>query len=362
MSKVEIIWGKDSDKHFTHFKKLFHLPINYVDIDTWNYFAQDLVNREQGLVGDYKYEKLLVTKSGNISKKQYFSTHKYLIEQKNSFVSLFIWDERGYTRIALRNGVDSRPEMTGRQAFWKLVDELKADGVTLFDYTIDREQGERLHAMDSLEGNRLIKVVAESEINATLHNVHHLDLRSAYAAGVAYKYPSLAPTLNRLFNEREETPVYKHVLNLAIGMFESSYLDYKFKHLALDAHRFTRTMMEAMTKQIRANGGTVLLYNTDGIWYHGAKLNIVEGTTLGSWRHDHINTTFRMKSAGAYEFIENGKYNVVLRGKTNLDKIKPREEWEWGDIYVKPAGVYELLELRQDIKTEIKLVTVMKEM
>jgi hypothetical protein len=40
-----------------------------------------------------------------------------------------------------------------------------------------------------------------------------------------------------------------------------------------------------------------------------------------------------MRSAGAYEFIEDGKYHVRLRGHTNLDHIKPRSCWEWGDIY-----------------------------
>lgn len=360
---MEVIWGKDSDKHFTYYNKLFQLPITYVDIETWNHYAQDLVNRQKSLVSDYKYEKLIVTNSGNISKKQYFSTHKYLVEQKNSFVSLFIWDDRGYARIAIRNGVESKPEMTGRTAFWKLVNELKADNVNLFDFTIKGEEGEKLHIQDSLEENRLIKVVAEELVNETLYNVHHLDLRSAYAAGVAYHYQELSPTLNRLFNQRESNPIYKHVLNLSIGMFESSYINYRFKHLALNAHRYTKERMMHMTKQIIDNGGKVLLYNTDGIWYQGNKLNIYEGNKLGDWRHDHVNCKFRMKSAGAYEYIDsNGQYQVVLRGKTNLDRIKPRDKWVWGDIYVKPAGQYEMLQLICDIDKEIKLIKTIKEM
>jgi hypothetical protein len=31
--------------------------------------------------------------------------------------------------------------------------------------------------------------------------------------------------------------------------------------------------------------------------------------------------------------MENDEYTPVVRGYTNLDKIKDRSEWTWGDIY-----------------------------
>ena len=34
-----------------------------------------------------------------------------------------------------------------------------------------------------------------------------------------------------------------------------------------------------------------------------------------------------------YEFVEDGHYEPVVRGITELDLIKPREEWQWGDIF-----------------------------
>lgn len=86
----------------------------------------------------------------------------------------------------------------------------------------------------------------------------------------------------------------------------------------------------------------VLLYNTDGIWYCGDVYHGEgEGKRLGEWENDHINCMFRAKSAGSYEFVEDGKYYPVVRGRTNLDLITPRENWKWGDIFKKEAKVIE---------------------
>ena len=50
---------------------------------------------------------------------------------------------------------------------------------------------------------------------------------------------------------------------------------------------------------------------------------------MGEWHNDHINCQFRMKSDGAYEFIEDGVYYPVVRGVSNDVK----GDWQWGDIY-----------------------------
>ena len=50
--------------------------------------------------------------------------------------------------------------------------------------------------------------------------------------------------------------------------------------------------------------------------------------------NDHIYCQFRLKSKGAYEYIDgDGHYQPVVRGYTKLDQIKDRSEWHWGDIY-----------------------------
>ena len=95
--------------------------------------------------------------------------------------------------------------------------------------------------------------------------------------------------------------------------------------------------------------GKVLLFNTDGFWAILNRKDINKivamanqrgetfGDGLGQWKIDHNVDKFRIKSRGAYEYVEEGKYHPVIRGRSILDRIKPREEWKWGDIYKEKA-------------------------
>ena len=40
-----------------------------------------------------------------------------------------------------------------------------------------------------------------------------------------------------------------------------------------------------------------------------------------------------------HEFIEDGVYHPVVRGFTNLDVVKDRKYWQWGDIYNHEASI-----------------------
>ena len=85
---------------------------------------------------------------------------------------------------------------------------------------------------------------------------------------------------------------------------------------------------------MKKKGRIVLSFNTDGIWYKGPVFHWEgEGESLGEWHNDHICCKFRAKSAGSYEFIENGVYHAVVRGISNDIK----DDWEWGAIYEKKA-------------------------
>ena len=60
-----------------------------------------------------------------------------------------------------------------------------------------------------------------------------------------------------------------------------------------------------------------------------------EGSKLGNWRYDYSDVTFRSKSDRAYEFKDKtGKVTVRMSGKSALDSIKPRDQWDWGDIFL----------------------------
>ena len=60
------------------------------------------------------------------------------------------------------------------------------------------------------------------------------------------------------------------------------------------------------------------------------------GTIPFDWKCCKQKYEIQLINGRAYndsEFEEDGKYTPVVRGYTNLEKIKPKEMWEWGDIY-----------------------------
>ena len=137
---------------------------------------------------------------------------------------------------------------------------------------------------------------------------------------------------------------FKHVLTNHIGCWQSEYCPdvsnpgkiapYQFANLSKIAVNGTHKLIELYINKLKESGRTVLLTNTDGIWYQGDSYHDeLEGKELGQWKNDHINCTFLMKSKGAYQYVEDDKCHSVVRGLTLLDREKPRDEWELGDIF-----------------------------
>lgn len=332
------------------------LSSNYVSFDVFNAFCEDLVNRMK----DFPYSPFTTTKSGGISKKSTSSgPYRYLLRSnKSSLVEIIVRDDRGTTRVMYRNALKenqvisvNNSEMkvlSGKRALGILIDELRKDNIDLYDYQISKKEGLAIHAKDKIMNPRLIKILNDNDIDKELENCHHLDLNSAYSAGLAYNYPEFKTTLTRLYNKRKDIPEYKQVLNLSIGVMESEITGFKWNHLAYKSHEWTNNQIYRMKSLIERRGGRVILLNTDGIWYQSdLPINIIESGELGGWKHDHKHCKLRVKSSGSYEFIENGIYTPVQRGRTLLDKSKPRELWQWGDIYQEDAKLVEIVRVYQ---------------
>lgn len=322
------------------------IPTTKVSFDLFNDYGIDLVVRN--MYAESEYHQFVMTKSNNISTKSPYrvNLYKLIVAHNNTYVDLIINDKRGCARIQFRNnklttedGAKVIKGLGGAKSLKLLTELLERDGIKLEDYAVDFEEGLELHLQDKIDNPRLIKVVDEEVIDQTLENCHHLDINSAYPAGIAHYYPEMKPTINRIYELRHEHPEYKDVLNMSIGMMESKLRNYKYNKLAMSAHKYTNDKIYEMTKHLVDTGRKPILYNTDGIWYQGDLLDIHE-TDLGGWKADHKHCTLRVKSRGAYEFIEDGKYTATLRGTTVLDRIKPRSEWQWGDIYVEEAEEY----------------------
>lgn len=168
--------------------------------------------------------------------------------------------------------------------------------------------------------------------------IFHLDIHSAYPAGVAATTPVLKKYMEDLYWAKEHgDPDAKLLLNAGIGAMQSLKITgRRYPELSRRGIAWTNAELNRMSTILRELDCSILAYNTDGIWVISKnglpKLNCI-GPNLGQWDIDHVVEKIRFKSAGAYEYIENGQYKPVIRGRTRLDAVKPREQWQWGDIF-----------------------------
>lgn len=185
-------------------------------------------------------------------------------------------------------------------------------------------------------------VVFESDDTWTFF---HLDIHSAYPAGIAATTPELKKYMETLYEQKEAgDPDAKMLLNAGIGAMQSLKLQgRRYPELSRRGIEWTNQELSRMAGELKKRDCVILSYNTDGIWA-GSRNGIPYdlpglGDKLGEWDIDHVVEKLRYKSRGAYEYIENGVYHPVIRGRTRLDAVKNREHWQWGDIFHHDATV-----------------------
>ena len=175
-------------------------------------------------------------------------------------------------------------------------------------------------------------------------NVHHIDFNSSYASRIVEAHPELIDMYKHLYDKRKENDGYfKHCLTNSIGMMQSKHCididtgytnsPYQLSHFAKIAINGTNDKIYEYLMLLDISGRQPLLINTDGIWYSGEPFHdSKEGSDLTQWKHDHRDCRLYIKSPGAYQYIEGGKINSVVRGYTALDSLKPRSDWGWREI------------------------------
>lgn len=258
------------------------------------------------------------------------------ITVKNWFIEIVIRHTDGrWFRFIIGYGKTNESEkkrtrMSGRKAFIKYKQELEKDGVDLSRFMISREEG--LEVKKTIPSPKIELFVPEER---TYVNAHHMDINSAYNAGMANEFPELAFTIKRMYNMRKSKTEFKDVLNMTQGFMQSDLVDYGLSHISKAGYVFTVRELERMAKKLEDNGIRVLAFNTDGIWYQSDVTYEDEsfGTEIGQWKNDHKFCKLRFRSKGCYEYVEDGVYTPVFRGKSSFEKEKPREEWAWGDIF-----------------------------
>jgi len=284
----------------------------------------------------YKYsvsEHQAIKKSSLIMRNGWFVRHE---ESKNSFEIGCVYNGQIYefvNMISKRKKEQNEP--TGAQAlqrFRKYCGKIAEKYATQDNEYITAVK-EKLFEKAYIKLNNTPIIHWEDRV---LYNVHHIDRHSAWPASLCEAHPEFYDYFHELFIGREEHPEYKCYLNYCIGAMQSvKIIGDRFPILARDAVVGNNRWMDMMTERLKKAGFSVIGYNTDGIFYidfrNPKRLyhDELEGDDMGQWCHDHHYEQIRFKSAGAYEYIENGVYHAVVRGIP--EEIS--KDFVWGDIY-----------------------------
>lgn len=302
------------------------------------------------IINDERFKKWPRTKSGGLSIKSHImldNNYLYSVVNGTNYIDLTVlfMDDIGYKtcRIQFRpdNYINNNEKnlITGKQSFGIFKRELAKDGIDLETYAISKSEGQKIN--DEIR-KPIINITNELFIDHTFKHVNHLDFHKAYMSGLIEAYPEFRPAAERLAEKAKTDKVYKTVLAATVGYFHSKICGYRFAHLAKAAINGFYKKFDEVTNNLIAAGRTIIANNTDGIFYLGDEYHgKYESDGLCGWSNDLIDLQqIRFKSAGAYEYITNdGKYKPVIRGTTRLDKVRSREFWQWGDIYLDEAQI-----------------------
>lgn len=201
---------------------------------------------------------------------------------------------------------------------------------------------------DQTEFEAFNQILDDNMINRELEHVWSLDINSAFGSAFVEEVPEAREYIEELYYTRKQNPQNKIKISTIVGMLGSPYTA-ELKGLNLKKHAFSKLRFKILKRIsnylhdtgdiLRANGAKLLMFKTDSIKfiYQGYYLpkEIVVGSLLGQWKLEFQDYHFRMKGIGSYEYLDpiTNQYTAKVQGKTTLDLLKPREEWQWGDIY-----------------------------
>ena len=313
------------------------IPKTIIDAQIGN---QEKFNELYQALYNSDYEQITRTKSGGISiKKSIIYYHHYLYDVRilAGCVELTVCtpfnDRMRSYRIQYRgaNYKDNNEHLiTGKQSFDIFKRELAKDGIDIDKYAVSPEEGKKIN-----EEITPPDIALENELwkGRPFEHAYHLDFHKFYMSGLKLSHPELGPAIDRMAEKAKTDPMMKTAMAATIGYMHSKVCGYKYARLSKDGINKAYQLYYEVMRELKKEH-MLIATNTDGMWYEGPEFHgIYEGPNLGQWQNDHKDCKLRFKSAGSYEYIEDGKYTPVVRGRTLLDKAKSREEWQWGDIY-----------------------------
>lgn len=334
------------DRYATEWDNLNYklIPVSVVKASKGNEIK---FNRLHKLLLDSDFDAIKRTKSGGISiarSESLYSYNKYDVIHKKAFVEITLcclWltedgrkETRSY-RIQWRtnNYKEDGEEflVSGRKSFLAFKKECEHCGIDLGDYEVSKEEGlackSEIHKADI----RLFEPYMNT--GRILKNANHLDFHKFYFEGLMKSHHELERPIKEFVKKSKESKEYKTMMAATIGYMQSEYCGYRYAKLAKDAINRAYEDYDLVLKLL-SEDRTLLATNTDGIWYQGEEWHgPLESPEVGGWSNDHVGCTIRFKSKGSYEYLENGEYHPVVRGSTELDKLKSRDQWVWGDVF-----------------------------
>lgn len=326
------------------------IPVNRVDVDKYN----ELV--DWCLVQKDLKRGIERTRSGGISLKSDFMNKWDSVPRisRNGncigaelIIIIFRANKKGVDffcgrfQIGSYQGAkDVEKHICGRQAYFELRKIFEHNGIDLEKYMLKTKE-EGLRVKKTIQPP-MIDIAVGAYPDVVYENAWHYDINSSYASGIKDIIPEAEPIIEKIYYERHQKPLNKDILNMSIGFFQSSFVEYRLSHISKHSIELNNDKLSNKAIELIRKGCKILSYNTDGFWFIPTKEiedKLESSTKLGEFKIDHKRCTYRMKSKGVYEFIENGVYFPVVRGQCEMDKLKSRSDWRWGDIYSQGAKV-----------------------
>ncbi len=224
----------------------------------------------------------------------------------------------------------AKSKLTGYDSFRYFIKACKKYNVDLKEFAIEDK-----HDAEAVKHHIPSPDICKNYMfpRSQYEHVHHLDIHSAWPAGVISTYPEFKPVFEELYN------IDKTVGPKALGYCQSDRCNYKYSYLAYLGISWCHNKIRDLLVKMQDQDFGILMVNTDGIWYvdvleQGRMYHDEdEGTEIGQWKHDHIDCKWEAVSSGYYYYIENDVFKPVCRGKYAYEYIKPRSEWDIDDFF-----------------------------
>ena len=284
-------------------------------------------------------KRIVRTKSGGIStSRENFRPPMWDVRCSKTCLELTVICEEGMYRFQFRTDfkADEEELMPGSKALGIIRKELNKFGIDLNNYAI--KNGKEVKK----EIERYM-IEYYGEVGKVWEHAYHADANSSFWSQLCIAHPEFKPAIEPIYLERKVKPINKKVLTNSIGFMQSiDGCGARWANLSKDAINGNNAFVRDLRTKLLKAGYLPIGTNTDGIWYVdrrgiGPYHDENEGTGLGQWKNDHLDCKIRFKSKGIYEYMEGNKYYPVVRGHTKYDDVKPRTEWEWGDIFREDA-------------------------